>query len=159
MNVDPSNYPGIHRAYDFVLPSYSWALDRLKSVDGRLQEVMAYAATLTFAAPVIVATLQKEPDFTAWPFLLALTMFLLILAIGLVARTWGLVALPSPTTFYQKWSHFDDWTFKKNAVLFAGKHLERNQRLINNKGWAVTAMTVLLALELFLLLGWAIDQI
>lgn len=44
-----STFQGLDRACYFVIPSYSWALDRMKGVDSGLPELTVYATTLTLA--------------------------------------------------------------------------------------------------------------
>jgi len=157
--TSPPEYPGVDRAYDFVLPSYNWALDRLKAVDSRLQEIMAYAATLTFASPIVAGAVLKKPEYNSPCFYGSLALFVVVIAIGLYFRARGNLHLVTPAALYDLWLYKDEPTFKKDAVYFAGKHMAMNQRLINRKGHAADMMTVLLGAELLLLLDWIIRQV
>jgi len=65
----------------------------------------------------------------------------------------------SPANLYEKWRHYSEWEFKKNAMYWAGQHFEANVSRINIMGWLLTSMTFLFALEVIFLLIWAIRSL
>ena len=154
-----ATWPGVHRAYDFVGPSYAWILQRLDATDSRIQTLQSSAATITLAAPILAASLVKDVDFRSPLFLSALSIFIVVIATGFVVRALGTVQLITPQLLYDKWLDYTEWEFKKNAVYWAAQHFKANRALVNNKGWAAFGMTVLLLLEMGLLLAWVVTQV
>ena len=152
-------WPGVHIAYDFVPWSYTWILQRLDAVDSRMQTLQAFAATITLGAPILAASVVKDVDFRSAWFALALVAFVAVIVIGAVARAWGSVTLITPKVLYDKWLDYPEWEFKKNAIYVAGQHFEANRSLVNRKGWAGLAMTLLLLLEVAFLLAWMVPQV
>ena len=54
--------PAVLLAYEFVIPSYQWVIQRLDAVDLRIQTLQAFSATVTLAAPILAATVVKNID-------------------------------------------------------------------------------------------------
>ena len=154
-----ARWPGVSLAYDFVLPSYQWAQDRLDAVDSRIQTLQAFAASITAAAPILAAAIVKNIEFDSVWFALALVAFGLTVVTGAIARAWGSVTIVSPKHLYNHWLNFSEWDFKKNAIYFAGQHLETNRTLINRKAKVAGGMTVLFLLETVFLLVWVAREI
>jgi hypothetical protein len=150
----PEQWPGVDVAFEFVLPSYGWALSRLEAIDGRLQALQAFSATVVVAAPVVARSLDAEIDFLSPWFLSAILAFVLIVAIGGVARVLGTVRIASPEQLYEGWLEYEPWEFKKNAVYWAGEHSRANTRVIRRKGIAAAALTAILIAEVGLLAVW-----
>ena len=42
-----ATWPSVNLAYEFVKPSYDWAIHRLNAVDSRIQTFLAFSSTLT----------------------------------------------------------------------------------------------------------------
>jgi hypothetical protein len=154
-----ATWPGVHRAYDFVGPSYALILQRLDAANSHLQTLQTFAASITLAAPILAASVVKDIDFRSPWFVSALSVLGAIIVIGAVARIWGAVQLITPRMLYKEWLNFTEWEFKKNAVHWAGEHFEANYTLVNNKAWAAFWMTVLMLLEMGLLLAWVVTQL
>ena len=57
---------------------------------------------------------------------------------------------------YDRWLHYSEWEFKKNAIYWAGQHFNANVSRINIMGWILTGMIALFSVEVVLLLVWAI---
>jgi hypothetical protein len=154
-----ATWPGVHRAYDFVGPSYALILQRLDAANSHLQTLQAFAASVTLAAPILAASVIKDVDFRSPWFVSALSMLIAVIVIGAVARIWGAVQLITPQMLYDQWLDYTEWEFKKNAVHWAGQHFKANSALVNKKAWAAFGMTVLLLLEMVLLLVWVGTQV
>ncbi|MEX2237279.1 MAG: hypothetical protein WEB00_07075 [Dehalococcoidia bacterium] len=152
-------FPGVDRAYDFVLPSYQWALQRFEAIDSRLQTLQTFSATLTIASPVIVATVVDEPDFRSAWFGLAIASFVLLVATSALARAWGAITVANPAELDRAWLDYSENEFKRNAIYWAGQHFEANARVTYWKGWALNLMTALFLAEMLLLLVWAIGEV
>ena len=68
------NYPGIELAYPIAVESYEVAVKRLDLMDGRLQTILMFAATLMVAV-ASVGTARKA-DFQSLWFYLGMAFFL-----------------------------------------------------------------------------------
>ena len=82
-------WKGMLLAYDFVLPSYDWAMQRLNAVEGRIQSLMMFSVSLAVTGPVLVASLVDEVRLGSGWFVAALVTALGILVGGTVTRAWG----------------------------------------------------------------------
>lgn len=154
-----TTWPAVHLAYDFVLPSYQWAQQRLDATDLRIQTLQAFAATVTLAAPILAATVVKDIDLQSAWFIAALALFVVTVVLGAVVRAYGRLELMSPKRLYDRWLGDSEWEFKKDAIYFAGKHFEANRSLINKKGLLADGMTVLFVVETALLLTWVLAEV
>src|ERR1700730_16307607 len=134
-------YPGVSRAHDFVVPSYGWMLRRAGAADARLQSFQMFAGTVTFGVPAAVKVLNPSIDLTNGRLILAVIAFGAVMVIGVFAQMKTEVMLADPGRFYASWLHMTDWEFKKNAVFFAGQHLEFNRNVIKGKSRAAAWMT------------------
>ena len=72
-------WQGMLLAYDFVLPSYDWAMQRLNAVEGRIQSLMMFSVSLAVTGPVLVASLVDEVRLGSGWFVAALVAALAIL--------------------------------------------------------------------------------
>ena len=149
-------WPGVDAAFGFVIPSYQWTITRFEAVDSRIQTLQAFVLTFTFGLPVIVRTLSENIYFASTWFILGVSFAALTIFLGIVARSWSGITVPSPGVMFEKWLDLDEWTFKKDAIFFAGQHFEDNARLINMKGRMVSWMTFLFILEGTCLFLWII---
>jgi hypothetical protein len=154
-----ATWPGVHPAYDFVGSSYASILQRLDAANSHLETLQTFAASITLAAPILAASVVKDVDFRSPWFLSALSIFIVVIVIGAVARVWGTVQLITPQLLYDHWLRYTEWEFKKNAIYWAGQHFKANSALVSKKAWAAFGMTVLLLLEMGLLLAWVVTQV
>src|SRR4051794_29791910 len=82
-------WPSIGEAYVFVLPSYQWLLARYEAADNRLSTLVTWLSTLTLGMPVLGRALREDVSFRALPFRLAIALFAIAAAVGIVGRTTG----------------------------------------------------------------------
>jgi hypothetical protein len=148
------DWPAVDRAYDFVLPSYQWLLTRFEAADTRLTTLINLATSLTLAVPLFAKAIRPEISFTSRWFLGGILLFVLAVVAGLVGRLRGELWLPHPTEIYNRNLRADEWTFKKNALYFAGEHFAHNAKQIDAKARSAVLVAVLLALEVLLLVRW-----
>lgn len=149
-------WPGVHRAYDFVLPSYQLLTSRFEAADSRIQSIQTFAATLILGAPLLANAIKKSvPLLSPW-FLGAIGLFLVIVALGLGGRLRGTLKLPDPARLYERSLHLSEWEFKRDAVYFAGEHFQWNAEAIRVKGNYTTAMTAAFLLMIGATLIWII---
>ena len=150
--------PGVLLAYEFVIPSYQWLIQRLDAVDLRIQTLQAFSATVTLAAPILAATVVSDIDLQSPWFIGALPLFVLTVLIGVLARMWGRLKLLSPQNLYDMYLEDSDWTFRNDVLYYAGEHFESNRSLINKKGFIADGMTILFVAETILLLTWVLTE-
>ena len=145
---DPqATWPGVKLAYDFVLPSYQWAITRFEAVDSRIQTLQAFIVTVTLGLPTIATFIVKNIQFTSWWFIMACILAMTAVVIGVIGRSWGGITLVHPNILYEKWLHREEWEFQKDMLYFAAEHFEENASLVNWKGRLITIMTILFLLE------------
>jgi hypothetical protein len=145
-------YPGVNPAYGIAISSYDNLVKRLDAYDGRIQTILAFAASTTAVVPS-VANARGLHFRSVWLYL-SLAAFALTLFLGTYARLTGTVRLLNPSTLYEKWLHFSEWEFKKNFIYFAGKDFEANKALIEKKWKLSVAVSCLFFLEAVLLVVW-----
>ena len=159
---EESEWPSVDVAYGIVASSYDWIQARFDSVERRIQTFLAFTATLTLGLPALVIAIENEADVTSLWFIAAMTTAVLAMAVGIIAKlvsgATGIWFL-SPANLYEGWLHYSEWEFKKNAIYWAGQHFEANVSRINTMGWLLTSMTILFAMEVILLLVWAIGTL
>jgi hypothetical protein len=144
---------GINQAYDFVLPSYGWAIQRVDAAASRLQNLQTFAAILTFAAPVIVKALNPEANLMSGWFLSAFLIFAFIGLISLIVRLWpGGIKLINPSLLKgDDWLLLSEEQFKLEMVRYAGMDMDDNVRFINSRAYVSDVLTILFIAEVVLL--------
>ena len=146
-------YPAVESAQVFVIPSYQWMVARAEAADSRIQTLLAFAATVTFAVTTLA---RNTASFQSAWFAAAIAIAALIAIIGMIARVSGALSLPNPQRFFEKWYHLSAFEFQKNALYFAGQHFQSNLTLVNRKSMAATVMTGLFLCEIACLVVWTI---
>tara|TARA_Y100000310_G_C20380717_1_gene667972 strand:- start:102 stop:596 length:495 start_codon:yes stop_codon:yes gene_type:complete len=146
--------PGLDRGYDFVLPSYDWALRRFEAIDGRLQGVLSFMATVTLAGPVIGKALSAKADASSPWFIAALSVFAVSAIVGTILRMNGELRIVSLETIHETWVHADEDRFKLDSIHHAGAHLNANLVVIRRKANAAALLTGALAIEIILFSIW-----
>lgn len=147
----------VNAAYEFVQPSYTLLVSRLDAADGRMQSVQNFAATLTFAVPVLAkAIFGDELGFGSLWFITAMVLFGTILAIGIVARVrGGHLKLVDPGKLYNKWLGFKTQdSFRAYMLGYAARDFVANKALVNRRGNLAVVSTALFGVEVVLLLLW-----
>ena len=147
-------WPSVESAQMFIVPSYQWMITRVESADSRLQTLVAFVATITFAVPVLGAALSKGISLRSPWFLCALLVAVGIVVCGTVARSRGSLNLADPKKVYDRTLHLTKWEFQRDAIYFAGEHFNDNRTLIETKALMLTLMTGFFVLELILLAIW-----
>jgi hypothetical protein len=152
--VVENQWPSVEVAYDFVMPSYQMLISRFESADTRLTSLLTLASSLTLGAPILAKAVRQNISFTSPLFLVGLSLFILGAVLGVVGRVKGRITLPDPMVFHQTALHESTWTFKKNAVYFAGLAFKSNADAVRRKGNMALAVTVALLLEIVCFVAW-----
>jgi hypothetical protein len=152
--TDEERYPGVNRAYDFVMPSYQMLMSRYEAADNRLTAMLTLASSVTLGLPVLAKALRPDATFDSTWFRIGIVVFILLIAVGITGRIRGQLMLPNPRRLYYRNLHESEWMFKENAIYFAGLHFDRNASAIRIKGNFATAITLLFAAEALVMLAW-----
>ena len=152
-------FPGLDLAYGLVSSSYDRILTRLNAVEGRIQALMVFSASFLFTAPVLVATSVGEIALDAPAFYAALALAGVNFLAGAVMRALGDIALLGINKVREEWLVLAEDEFKLEAVRWSAIHFKRNRRIVNIKGYTVTAMTITLILEAASLTYWGLSQV
>lgn len=119
-------------------------------MEKRLQEILAFIATITFGGIAVFA--NKGYHFKSLLFIGAMVACLAGLLLGTYARLHGYLVLIKPSVLHDK---YED-KFKSYFVHFAGKHWRHNADLINSKGDYTNRAVVCFVIEIILLVLWAV---
>ena len=153
-NGSRKRWPSVDAAYGFVLPSYQLLAGRFEAADHRLTSLLSIASGLTLAAPILAKAVAPEITFTSRLFIGGLSLFAVIVVLGLVGRIIGVLTLPDPMVHYDTSLHEPEWIFKKNAIYFAGLHFESNANAIRRKANLAIAITLLLVVQILCFAFW-----
>lgn len=151
--------PSVPLVYDIALNSYEVAERRRNMAEGRIQKVLTFTATLTFAAPVLVRSLNQTPNFGSPLFLSALSMFVLIMALGMYALTSGTIITLDPKTLHDHWLDLAPSEFQKQMIENAGKHYDINVSRIDRKGQYTNTMAFMFVVQAVLFAAWAASNL
>ena len=149
-----STWPSVKVAYDFVLPSYSLLVSRFEAADTRLTTLLTFAATITLGTPILGRSIHPAIPFASGWFIAAMCLFMLSVTVGLIARVCGTLTLPNPAVIYRESLHETEWSFRKNAVYFAGQHFNSNAEAVRTKGNLAVVAAALMIVEIVSLLLW-----
>ena len=151
-------WPGVHRAYDFVVSSYQIMVSRIDAADNRLQSLLTFSATIAVGVPAVAKSIRPGLNTDSPLVLGALAVFLIIAALGILGRIQGKVRVLDPGVFYEKWLHHDEWTFRKNMVYFSAQHFSLNGITLAKKArysdWMACAFAVMVILLAAWMGGW-----
>jgi hypothetical protein len=157
--AEEDKWPAVGVAYDFVKPSYDWAIARFEAVSTRIQALQTIAATITLGTPAFVLAVRKDIHFNSRWFIAALVAFGLTLLAGWVGRSWGRLVILNPRELYDHTLDMPVWEFKRYALYYAGQHFERNATTVRMKEKILTLMTALFCIEIGLLIIWLVTGI
>lgn len=153
----PESMPGLGLAYEFVQPSYQWALSRFEAGNTRLQTLLAFIVSVSLAFPAFAVSLDATLSFADERFLLASIAFLAAMAVGIYGRHAGALALMDPgTLLLPDWLELPEAEFKHHALRWAADHFARNVCTIERKWRYASVVLVLFFVEATLLLAWAL---
>ena len=153
-----NKYPSLELAYQFVIPSYTNMLNRLASVEDRIQRFMIFVATLTAAIPLIAVGLNGDAKHLAsyWT-LLSLISFFAFVIVSIRGRSLGEVVMIDPGNLNDEWQSKSREEFYRDILSDAGKHYTRNNKLVFRKDqWANIAIGCF-AVEMVFWIVWGYE--
>lgn len=150
-------WPAVDLAYEFVRPSYEITMKRLDAIEGRIRAHLTLAASVTFAVPVLAKATDRVVRLDSPWLLTALATFVIVVALGVAAGSWGSIRLPDLRQLYEKTLHLSAWEFKRRALYWAADTDEVNTRRLTWKGRIADAMALFIIIEVALLAAWAVE--
>lgn len=139
-----------------VIQSYDWSLRRLEAVESRIQHVLTLAPTLMLAIVLPTVSIAKQGQVGInGHAIAALALIGLVLIVGIVARSVGGHKFLDPSQFDEVHFQKGREEFQKDAIRWAGEHLQTNVDTIRWKSIAADFVSVLLVVATALGVAWA----
>jgi hypothetical protein len=154
ITITRETYPSVEFAYPLATASYETALQRLDTLDGRVQGLMSFTATLMLAIPALASS--KGVSFRSGWFMAAVLLFIVANLCGIAARSKGTIQLLNPASLYKKYLHLSEWEFKSYIIYWAGKHFEHNTNLLKQRQRYLIWMLIFFLAETVALAVWAV---
>ena len=149
-------YPGTDLAYDIAAAAYEMAQRQWDSAHQRIDVSLSFVTTVTIATPVAGEAVLANPDFSSPVLIAAGALYLLVVAIALVARSFGSITQISPRELHDRWLHLEADEFRRRAVYWSGVHNGAARALIGRKHLGANLMAALYVVEALLLIGWIV---
>ncbi len=143
-------------AYPIAVESYKQAERRFEVVEKRLQELLAFAVTVTVG---ILAVCAGKVDFRSTPFILSIVCFAVGIIIGIWARLSGHIVLISPEVLFDKYLTKSEAEFQLDFVFWAGQNDKENSKRIYKKANLTNWVALCFLLEALFLSIWAFSVI
>ena len=150
--------PGIDLAYDLLPATYDWMLQRLTTMENRIQALIILSASFLLTGPALVGLAEDNVDFGSWVFWTALAAALGNLAAGLAARNLGRVQLPGPRSLEGGWLALSERDFKREYIRVANEQIAYDLKLVNRKGVVAVLMSGVFLVETLCLTLWGVMQ-
>ncbi|MDE2670056.1 MAG: hypothetical protein OXI51_10425 [Chloroflexota bacterium] len=154
--IPRSNSATVDLAYGIALSAYSSSLQQWESVHRRLDALLSFVTTVTIAAPVAAQAVLEDPDFTSPLIILAGALYVVIVFIALVARSFGAILQLSPQELHESWLDLDEDEFKAGVLDWSATHNSRSRVLVTRKNFAAHVMAALFVCEALLLVAWMV---
>ena len=159
---DPGEFPSIEVIYEFVLPSYDWAVRRLDTIERRFDHLLTLTFTLTLAVPVVtiaIAGAESQPNLLHWQGVVALVLFVATAMSGIVIRQHGELTFMNIDGMYDELGDLSPCTFKQHVAYYAGEDFARNMVFLKNKARGSDLVALLFFGEIAFGLWWAYNVI
>jgi hypothetical protein len=150
-------YPSLDLAYQYVLPSYEWAMRRSDMLEQRLQDAMMLITTVTVAVPIVGKAILAQIDLLSIWSLSAALVYGFAVGAGIWGRAQGSLAIVDPERLLYDRIVLTRDDFRTDALRFAGRHLRHNNKTISRRHSALLLMTGLFAVEVVLIVVWVLS--
>jgi hypothetical protein len=147
-----NDFPSVDLAYPLAVASYDLAQKRLDVVEGRLQALLVFVASVTVG--IIAAASGKNVPFSSPWFALAMFACACGFIVGIHTRLSDKLWVIDPGVLSEKWLHFSQWQFRRNVIHLSGKHFEKNATVIARKGFYTSITALIFLLEGLFLGAW-----
>ena len=156
--IVPEEVSGLDLAYDLLPATYDWMIQRLNSMENRIQALMVLSASFLLTGPALVALAVDSISFSSVWFYLALITAFSNLVTGAAMRIWGELKLPGPRGVDSGWLSLDGHEFRWSSIWWAEIHFKENERIVRWKGRSAIVMTVGFLGETLFLTLWGMGQ-
>lgn len=143
-------------AYGIALSSYVSVREQWESVHRRLDTFLSFVTTVTIAAPVAAQAVLDDPEFDSPLVITAGVLYVTIVLIALIARSFGAVRGISLQELNDEWLQLDEDTFQRGIIGWSGIHNDEAQVLIARKNLAANVMALAFVAETLLLIAWIV---
>lgn len=143
-------------AYGIALSSYVSVREQWESVHRRLDTLLSFVTTVTIAAPVAAQAVLDDPEFDSPLVITAGALYVAIVLIALIARSFGAIRGISLRELNDEWLQLGEDAFKRGIIGWAGIHNDEAQVLIGRKNLAANAMALAFVAEALLLIAWIV---
>jgi len=154
---EPENdeYPSLDHAYDFVLPSVEWTVQRFTAIETRIQQLTGLIATVTVAVPIAISALEEEANLRSGWLIATVALGIGGILMGALAQTLGsLQLLRVDRMARSEYLKRNPEVYRRSVVATAGHTQEVNRRRIQRRAWVAVGLVLVLAGELVLLVVW-----
>lgn len=152
--------PGLDLLYEQIPASYEQMMQRLESMEKRLQDLMLFSTSFLLPGPAIVVLALNPASLQSYLFYSATALALLNLVIGTITRFFtGKLLLSLPQRPDSPWARLTESEFKAEALLYAHFNGSKNLALVNSKGKWASIMTVVFLAEIAVLVAWWIVDV
>ena len=152
--ADGPDQPTVSDAFSFVLPSIEWSLQRFAAIDGRIQQIMTVAATLTVMSPIAGRAVFPYIQFLDIFFLAAVVFGLFIITRGAYALTHGGLQLLDVEPMRRNHLAKASGRFQRDIITVAGRIQNVNGARIDRRAEVAELLARALAAEALLLVFW-----
>ena len=156
-SFDGDEYPSLPLAYEFVLPSYDWALRRLQAVERRVENLLALITTVTLFFPVIATRITEGVsswDYVTVPGVIAGALFLSAVGVGIYARQYKGIELIFLDEVYDNHLKKSPDEFKRDFLHYSGQIFRENTQIIKDKSDCADLIAVVFGLEVVCGVVW-----
>lgn len=150
----PINNASLELAYTLTVASINDIERRLDIVEKRLQDLLAFATTITLA---VIAACAGKVDMHHWLFYTAMMIFAVASVLGIRIRAYGMIYQVHPRQLQKKFLLLSPEEFKVHFVAGMGIAKDYNVRLLTDKDKRTNVVSVLFLIQLIFLGIWAIS--
>jgi hypothetical protein len=154
--VTEENFPSVELAYPIGLKAYEIAIQRIEVRDQQIAKLLAWVTTVTLAAVPFIFAQFKPPVQSGW-LALALVFFAGVVGRAYKSMTMDGVTVLSPMSLFQNHLHREKWDFQAFVLQRAGEAFEQNNEFLERKFRSLKGMVVMFALEVAMLVAWALS--
>lgn len=145
-------------AYESVMPSYGWMVQRFDAANTHLQSIATLVPTFTFAAIVLVNGIQQNPELNFW-FVIGLGSAVISLTIALFGRLTGEIRLTNPANLLTGLISLPPDEFRLRRIEHAGESFKDNKTEISRKHVIAVGAIVFFAVETLFLTIWGVKAV
>lgn len=150
--------PAVRLAYEFICPSYDWAISRWDAMHGRVVQLLTYAAALMVGAPAIARAVSPSSIGNRNFLIGAGIAFLILTIIGLTTLRIGKLQVLDLRAIYtdSDWIDSPEAEFKTDLLDMVSLDFKENLDEVDRKAIGEFSIIVLLGLQVVFLVLWLV---